>query len=90
MTVGSQLMLNLVSIDIGCGMTLAQIKARKIKVHRFADEFDFTTLHCYNHIRTNKALLILGTLGGGNHFIEADKDDEGNLSGRLYLRIMSA
>lgn len=23
--------------------------------------------------------MSLGTLGGGNHFIEADKDDEGNL-----------
>lgn len=27
----------------------------------------------------NRARLSLGTLGGGNHFIEADKDDEGNL-----------
>lgn len=27
----------------------------------------------------NRAVLSLGTLGGGNHFIEADRDDEGNL-----------
>lgn len=27
----------------------------------------------------HRALLSLGTLGGGNHFIEADRDDEGNL-----------
>ena len=27
----------------------------------------------------NRARLSLGTLGGGNHFIEADRDDEGNL-----------
>ena len=27
----------------------------------------------------NRAKLSLGTLGGGNHFIEADRDDEGNL-----------
>ena len=27
----------------------------------------------------NRAWLSLGTLGGGNHFIEADRDDEGNL-----------
>lgn len=26
-----------------------------------------------------RAILSLGTLGGGNHFIEADRDDEGNL-----------
>ena len=27
----------------------------------------------------NRARLSLGTLGGGNHFIEADRDEEGNL-----------
>ena len=47
--------------------------------HRYADEFDFTQLHCYEHIQENKALLSLGTLGGGNHFIEIDKDQENNL-----------
>ena len=30
-------------------------------------------------INPEKAQLSLGTLGGGNHFIEVDKDDEGNL-----------
>lgn len=100
LTVGEKLMPNLTGIDIGCGMTLAQIKGKKIefqkldtairenvpsgfairkKVHRFADEFDFTRLHCYKYIREEKALLSLGTLGGGNHFIEADKDEENNL-----------
>lgn len=28
---------------------------------------------------TKRAQLSMGTLGGGNHFIEADRDDEGNL-----------
>lgn len=100
MTIGSKLMINLTGIDIGCGMTLAQIKGKNIefqkldtvirdnipsgfairsKVHRFANEFDFTRLHCHKHIREDKALLSLGTLGGGNHFIEADKDNDGNL-----------
>lgn len=100
MTVGERLMPNLVGIDIGCGMTLAQIKGKKIeyqkldtvirenipsgfairnKIHRFAKEFDFSSLHCYRHIQEEKALLSLGTLGGGNHFIEADRDEEGNL-----------
>ena len=27
----------------------------------------------------NRAKLSLGTLGGGNHFVEVDKDDEGNM-----------
>ena len=37
-------------------------------------------LHCYRHLkdsgRINKAI---GSLGGGNHFIELDKDDDGNV-----------
>lgn len=34
-------------------------------------------LLCYKHIRKEKTELSLGTLGGGNHFIEVDKDEEG-------------
>ena len=100
MTIGQQLMPNLIGIDIGCGMTLARIKTKKIeyqkldtvirdsvpsgfsirrKVHRFAENFDFTTLRCARHIRTDKAVRSLGSLGSGNHFIEADTDDAKNL-----------
>lgn len=100
MTIGKKIIPNLIGIDIGCGMTLAQIKGKKIeyqkldavirdnipsgfnirtKVHRFADDFAFELLKCADHIRTDKAMLSLGSLGGGNHFIEADKDDDGNL-----------
>jgi RNA-splicing ligase RtcB len=43
-------------------------------VHRNAD-FDLERLRCYKHIRSDKALLSIGTLGGGNHFIELDQDD---------------
>ena len=100
MTIGDKIMPNLIGIDIGCGITLAQIKGKKIeyqkldtvirenipsgfqirtKAHHFADEFDFSDLRCSKHIRQDKAILSLGSLGGGNHFIEADKDDEENL-----------
>lgn len=100
MTIGQQLMPNLIGIDIGCGMTLARIKTKKIeyqkldtvirdsvpsgfsirrKAHRFAEDFDFTTLRCARHIRTDKAVRSLGSLGSGNHFIEADTDDAKNL-----------
>lgn len=99
-TIGKKIMPNLISIDIGCGMTLAQIKDKKIeyqkldaviretipsgfairsKVHHLADGFDFSLLSCAKHIRTEKAALSLGSLGGGNHFIECDKDTGGNL-----------
>lgn len=47
-------------------------------VHHMADNIDLTKLHCYKHIFEEKALLSLGTLGGGNHFIELDIDDDSN------------
>lgn len=43
-------------------------------VHRDAD-IDLTRLFCSKHIRGDKALLSIGTLGGGNHFIELDQDE---------------
>lgn len=47
---------------------------------------DITKLRCYEFIK-NKSHInkSMGTLGGGNHFIEIDKDDENN----LYLVIHS-
>ena len=49
------------------------------KPHRFADDFNFPELYCSSHIRTDKARLSLGTLGGGNHFIEVDRDTDNDL-----------
>ena len=49
-------------------------KIRKT-VHKDAD-IDLSRLRCYKHIRADKALLSIGTLGGGNHFIELDQDEE--------------
>ena len=40
------------------------------KEHRFADRIDLSVLLCAKHIQVEKARLSLGTLGGGNHFIE--------------------
>ncbi len=45
--------------------------------HRDAGEFDIDRLICGKYIRAEKASRSLGTLGGGNHFIEVDKDEEG-------------
>lgn len=40
--------------------------------------FDLTKLHCYDKLRNKEWLeASLGTLGGGNHFIEVDEDEEG-------------
>lgn len=47
--------------------------------HRFADEINLDELCCAKFIDISRARKSIGTLGGGNHFIEADKDDEGNI-----------
>ena len=42
------------------------------------ERFDLTRLRCYRQLKDSKRLeRSLGTLGGGNHFIEVDTDDEG-------------
>ncbi|MCI8633862.1 MAG: RtcB family protein [Lachnospiraceae bacterium] len=43
------------------------------------ERFDLTQLRCYRSLKNSKRLeRSLGTLGGGNHFIEIDIDPEGN------------
>lgn len=42
---------------------------------------DLNNLRC--EVNTNRAYMSLGTLGGGNHFIEVDKNENGN----LYLTV---
>ena len=106
MTVGEKIIPHLLGIDIGCGMTCAVIKEKRIefqkldkvirecipsgfqirkKAHRLADEFLPKRLRCHKHIHQNKAMLSLGTLGGGNHFIEVDQDEDG----KLYIIVHS-
>ncbi len=53
--------------------------------HPYNEMIDLTRLHSFNRIKHIYAQHSLGTLGGGNHFIEVDKDDEG----RLFLVIHS-
>ena len=97
MTIGDRILPNLVGIDIGCGMTIAPIKGKKIEyqkldkvirekvpagsslrksIHRMSEEFDFQRLHCVNSVDVRREILGLGTLGGGNHFIEIDQDEK--------------
>ncbi len=49
------------------------------KAHRYAKETDLEALCCAKHVDLDRAYRSIGTLGGGNHFIEADKDDSGNI-----------
>lgn len=47
--------------------------------HHLAEEFSYEGLHCIRHISRERALRSLGTLGGGNHFIELDRGEDGGL-----------
>ena len=53
--------------------------------HRYMADIDLGELYCFSHIHALHAEKSLGTLGGGNHFIEVDKGGDGT----LYLVIHS-
>lgn len=53
--------------------------------HSYMNEIDLTQMRCAGHVNLNRAELSMGTLGGGNHFIELDRDD----NGRFYLVVHS-
>jgi RNA-splicing ligase RtcB len=53
--------------------------------HRYARHTYLEKLICRDHVGVERARCSIGTLGGGNHFIEVDRNDEGE----LYLVIHS-
>ncbi len=53
--------------------------------HKLSSEIDLSKLKCYREIKSEQAYKSIGTLGGGNHFIEVDKDENGS----LYLVVHS-
>lgn len=55
------------------------------KTHPYFEQVDLSQLHCFDAVNPIRAEKSLGTLGGGNHFIEADRDEEGS----LYLVVHS-
>ena len=55
------------------------------KEHKYAEKIDLSELRCAKAINARKAELSIGTLGGGNHFIEVDKDEDGD----IYLVVHS-
>lgn len=55
------------------------------KKHPYVKKLKLDKLKCFHHIDLLRAEKSLGTLGGGNHFIEADRDEKGN----IYLVIHS-
>jgi RNA-splicing ligase RtcB len=53
--------------------------------HRFAERFSREALYCGEKIHVRRMMQSIGTLGGGNHFIEADQSEDGS----IYLVIHS-
>ena len=52
---------------------------RNIREHKLRDFEDINILYCLRELKeTKKFERAIGTLGGGNHFIEVDIDDDGN------------
>lgn len=75
---------NLIRKKISYGMNIRK------SVHPFCSGIALGTLRCLHAVNVNRAELSLGTLGGGNHFIEIDRDSNGFLylvihSGSRYL-----
>lgn len=60
-------------------------RAVRSNVHVLADEVDLNQLKMASMSDIDRAYHSIGSLGGGNHFIEIDKDDDGH----LYLVIHS-
>lgn len=53
--------------------------------HPMNQDINLTQLRCHSAMDLVRAERSIGTLGGGNHFIEVDQDDEG----QLYLVVHS-
>jgi len=53
--------------------------------HNYNNKIDLTQLRCKRAVNLDRARLSIGSLGGGNHFIEVNKDSRDN----LYLVIHS-
>ena len=70
---------NLIRREIPCGQ-----KIRKSE-HPLNEEIDLDQLRCAPYVSIDRAKKSIGTLGGGNHFIEVDRGE----SGELYLVVHS-
>ena len=47
--------------------------------HAYMTQAPVDGLRCIHHVDIERAKRSMGTLGGGNHFIESDRDDDGNI-----------
>lgn len=69
----------LIREEIPCGREIRDTP------HDLNGEIDLTQLRCARQVNLNRAMRSIGSLGGGNHFIEIDRAEDG----RLYLVVHS-
>ena len=55
------------------------------EIHALNAELDLSQLRCADQVNLNRATRSIGSLGGGNHFIEVDRSEDG----RLFLVVHS-
>ena len=70
---------NAIKQNIPCGFEIRKSE------HKYNDLINLDDLRCKRYMNIDRATRSIGTLGGGNHFIEVGKDDED----RLYLIVHS-
>ena len=66
-------------LDVVIRETVPSGASLRKKPHRFCADFDLAELLCAEHINVDRTARSLGTLGGGNHFLELDQDENGSL-----------
>ena len=71
--------INLPELDSFIRQTIPYGREVRERSHRSHGRLDIYDLRCVKKIDIRRAKESIGTLGGGNHFIEVDKDDEENL-----------
>lgn len=70
---------NLIYSEIPAGCNIRQT------AHDFAKQIDLSELRCAKFVDIDRALRSIGTLGGGNHFIEVSRDS----SRQMYIVVHS-
>lgn len=116
MTINDKVVPNLVGVDIGCGMLVAELGKIDIdfakldevirskvpsghdvreKTHPFLAKTKVDDVLCKSSVDMDRAYKSIGSLGGGNHFIEVDEDSDGNKylvihSGSRHLGVEAA
>ena len=78
-------MIALKALDDAIGKYIPSGFQTRNKAHDFSDEINLSTLCAAPALDLKRARFSIGTLGGGNHFIELGKDEDG----KLYLVVHS-